>query len=107
MAFMQPEVYETDYLEIDGPMGGEVIPCNVVDFHPTDEQNEGAATDRFEIPAELRDYCENKRAFTIERKHGWVGRLSAPGYMDCTSWSTGETESEVRAELDRMYGDDD
>ena len=40
MAFMQPEVYETDYLEIDGPMGGEVIPCNVVDFHPTDEQNE-------------------------------------------------------------------
>jgi hypothetical protein len=106
MGFMRPVVYETDYLDIDGPMGCEVIPCDVADYRPTKEQSEGAATDRFEIPSEIAMYCENTRAHSIERKHGWVGRYSAPGYMDCTSWTSGESEAEVRAELDRLYGDE-
>lgn len=32
-----------------------------------------------EIAPELADYCENRRAWSIERKHGWIGRYSAPG----------------------------
>lgn len=38
---------------------------------------------------------------------GWYGRLSAPGYLDCTDWS-GPHDDEDSALLDlyAMYGDD-
>jgi G:T-mismatch repair DNA endonuclease (very short patch repair protein) len=66
-----------------------------------------ASGSSFDIPDALRDYCENKIVYTIERKHGWVGRMSAPGYMDCTTWSACETEEAMRAELESMYGEDE
>lgn len=107
MGFMEPEVYETDYLEIDGPAGTEIIPCDVADYHPTEAMRDGSATDRFEIPSELADYCENRRAWSIERKHGWVGRMSAPGYMDATPWGASPTKEGMRAQLAMMYEGDD
>jgi hypothetical protein len=38
---------------------------------------------------------------------GWYGRLSAPGYLDCTDW-TGphSTEDEAAEALFELYGDD-
>lgn len=38
---------------------------------------------------------------------GWYGRLSAPGYLDCTDWSgPHETEDAALLDLFAMYGDD-
>jgi hypothetical protein len=107
MAFMEPQVYETDYLVIDGPYGGEIIPCDVADYDPSQWPKQGDCEDDRSIPPEIRDYCENKWAYTIEREHGWVGRMSAPGYTDATSWISGATEKEVREELANRYGDEE
>ena len=104
MGFMEPEVYATAYLEIDGPMGGEIIPCDVFDL--TDEEI-AAINESHIVPDAMRQYTENREIWTVERKHGFVGRYQAPGYMDCTPWSAGEDEAKLREELDEMYGDED
>lgn len=31
-------------------------------------------------------YVEGSEVYSIEKKKGWFGRLSAPGYMDATEW---------------------
>ncbi len=35
----------------------------------------------------------------------YAGRYSAPGYMDCTSWSYGKNLRALKRELRDMYGD--
>lgn len=122
MAFMQPQIYESDYIEIDGPIGGEIIPCDVVDFQPctcgfataptasAHEHHDSCETKRTyrrDVPSALRDYCENRVMWSIERKHGHVARMSAPGYMDATPWSAHETAEAARKHLDEMYGDNE
>ena len=106
MPFMQPQVYETDYMEVDGPMGTEIVPCDVDNFDVPEIVNfpkQGDSEDNRAIPGPLALYCENTWAWTIERKHGWVGRLSAPGYMDRTDWCAFETEKGVRDYLTATY----
>jgi hypothetical protein len=97
--FMEPEVYETDYILIDTNIGTECIPADVVDYQPSEEDQ-----DSEEIPDELRDYVEGNEMYSIERKHGWVGRMQAPGYLDATDWSWGDTEEEVMDQLREYYG---
>lgn len=106
MGFMKPQYYETDYIEIDGPRGGEIIPCDVVDFKPLASMG-GGVNKRFPIPTTLREYCENREAWSIERKHGWVGRMSAPGYLDCTPWESADSEEEIAKQLADNYGDEE
>lgn len=109
MSFMRPCIYKMHYFEVDGPHGTEIVPGDVDNFDVPEIRNwpKGESEDDRAIPGPLAMYCENDWAYTIERKSGYVGRMSAPGYMDCTSWVAGASEDEVRAELDRMYGDDD
>ena len=35
---------------------------------------------------------------------GWGARLTAPGYLDCTSWCVFETRDEARMHLMELYG---
>jgi hypothetical protein len=37
----------------------------------------------------------------------YAGRYSAPGYMDCTSWSFGKNKRTLERELRDMYGDEE
>jgi hypothetical protein len=117
MSFMQPEVYESDYLYVDGPWGGEVIPCDVVDYTPTEgvwfdhlltrSSEPGWTSDppeQTDIPPELKDYCNNKTAWSIARQHGWVGRMQAPGYLDCTDWESADSEAELVEQLKEYHG---
>lgn len=106
MPFMQPQVYETDYIYIDGPFGGEVIPCDVADCDVSQWPAQNGSENDRSIPPDLRDYCENTWAYEIERKHGWVARMSASGYMDATDWSGHASEKAARKYLTDMYGDD-
>jgi hypothetical protein len=94
MAFMEPETYHGDYYVIDSTHGTTFLP---VDVHP------GARTN-----ADLADYVEG----TIEDADdapivcsGWLARLSASGYMDCTSWTWYDAADEDEAI--RMLCDDE
>lgn len=42
----------------------------------------------------------------IELKKAWGARLSAPGYLDSTTWTLFETEDEAKEYLMQEYGDE-
>jgi hypothetical protein len=44
---------------------------------------------------------------SVELRHAWGARYSAPGYLDCTDWCLGETEEEAVQECKDLYGDDE
>lgn len=109
MPFMKQCIYKMHYYEVDGPNGTDIVPGDVDNFDVPEirdfPKREDCEDDRA-IPGPLAMYCENTWAWTIERKTGFVGRMSAPGYMDCTSWVAGATEDAVKAQLDSLYGDE-
>ena len=76
MAFMEPDTYHGDYYEVESKAGTTFIP---VDVHRNAKTN-----------ADLRNYVEGDLYQPDEEplvKTGWLGRLSAAGYMDATEWS--------------------
>jgi len=89
---MEPQVEYGTWVVVDGPMGTEVIPQDVCGEIPTSQ-------DRCPIPDALRDYCENREAYSIGTRTGWGARYSAPGYLDCTEWTLFDTEEEAKAYL--------
>lgn len=84
MGFMEAQLTDKEWwYEVDGPNGREFIPESV-----TGRVDLSAGFDSgSEVPASLRDYCENRTAYSIGRVFGYGVRSSAPGYMDCTPWS--------------------
>jgi hypothetical protein len=93
MAFMEPKIEYGPYLEIETPDGTWFLPADVA----------GLTTD----PAAVRDYVESMSDpadWTVTIKTGWIGRLTAPGYMDCTDWSAYDSEQEA---IDNLTDDDD
>ena len=91
MPFMQVEVSGPEnWIVVDGPCGTEIVPCDIcgslLDYDQFVEEtgsDEGYVQAAFE---EISDYCENRECYSIEERTGYSGRLSAPGYMDCTEW---------------------
>ena len=102
MAFMEPQIEFGEWYEIDGPNGTEVIPADIVGDVDLDDFGSGN-----DIPDALDSYCENRTAYSIQKREGWGARLSAPGYLDCTDWSVFDSEDEARSYLAEMYGDND
>ena len=95
---MQPQVYWDTYVSIETTAGTEIIPLEVYgflsDIRPFDDLQvylEGLPLDDSEIP---------------EEREGWVARMSAPGYLDCTDWTAHETEAKAHAYLSDMYGNE-
>ena len=61
--------------------GTEIVPeevCGSIDLASDTEDDP--------IADKLLEYCEGNQIESVERKQGWYARLSAPGYLDCTSW---------------------
>jgi hypothetical protein len=98
MAFMQKQIYFSGYFAIDTTHGIQIVPDDVigrtVSTHVEAFANyiEGEPLDDDEM---------------IEHQTGWLGRMSAPGYMDCTEWSAYKTEQEANEHLEEMYGEDE
>jgi hypothetical protein len=92
MAFMEPEIYRGEYYAVDTSIGNEIVPADVV----------GTVNS----VADLAEYVEGEISDSVPPpvKTGWLFRLSAPGYLDCTDWSVADSEEEARAELEEMYG---
>lgn len=99
MSFMQREIYAGDYFRVNTSHGTEFVPADVVGNKP----------DNVHV-SELRDYLSGKpddEDETIEVETGWLARMSAPGYLDCTDWGAYETEQDAEDALTEMFGDDE
>lgn len=99
MSFMKPEVYYGAYYEIEANHGEtHIVPVDVTDV----------ATSLVSCPAgKLTDYIQG----TIDDPYemitpvkGWLARMSAPGYLDCTDWSAHASEEEARSNPRRTDG---
>jgi hypothetical protein len=47
----------------------------------------------------LRPYIEGDTIISIAAIHGYFGRWSAPGFMDCTEWTFGRSLRDIREQL--------
>lgn len=96
MGFMQPEVKEGDAYVVETKYGTVVVPCDI---------HRDAQT-----CAELQVYMEGDPLEPDEApevRHGWLYRLSAPGYMDCTDWGIAPTKKEAEDVLKDLYGSEE
>jgi hypothetical protein len=93
MPFMQKQIYYGSYFEIDTTAGTEIVPQDI----------SGDVAD----VSELRDYLEGTPLYDeFGCGTGWLARMSAPGYLDCTPWGAYRTEDQAHDALDDMYGED-
>lgn len=89
MAFMKPDVQYGSFYDVETTFGREIVPVEVCP---------GAET-----VGDLGDYLEGRPYGVLCEapivSEGWLGRLSAPGYMDCTPWSVYASEEEALEDL--------
>lgn len=50
---------------------------------------------------------ENVNMEDVKEIKGYGGRMSAPGYLDCTDWAVYDSSEAAEADLDEYYGDED
>lgn len=93
MSFMVPDIRETDYYKVDTTHGLEFVPADLVG--------------RDAMRNDLLPYCEGdilSHDDAIEYvPRGYLARLSAPGYLDCTSWTAYESRDEAETALEELY----
>lgn len=119
-SFMKEWIDRGDVVIAETDNGTECIPEDVcgtppfaLDPYPADAEIDISSPD---CPAEwkewcegtLQEYCEGKLTGEVSCKPNvYYGRYSAPGYMDCTSWSWGRNKRQLERELRSMYGSED
>jgi hypothetical protein len=109
MAFMEPQIEQGQWYEIDTDNGITFIPADIVNKADglTIGQSADMADASWETVEELiRPYCQANPQ-SVKLIEGWGARLSAPGYLDCTDWTVFETEQEARDYLRDELGADD
>jgi hypothetical protein len=90
MGFMERFVY--------GPMDGFIVETECgTEYVPGFVESD---------PEKLDQFFNGFKIHSVEKVHGYFGRYSAPGYLDCTDWLFGHTADEVAHDLDDLYGDD-
>ena len=98
MGFMEKQVYFDTYFEVETNIGTEIVPSDVIGR--TCATHVEALLDYLEgDPLDPDELCE--------LHEGWIARMSAPGYMDCTSWTAHKSVEEADEYLEEMYGEDD
>jgi hypothetical protein len=106
--FMQPFIDEQDYAEVETSDGTFFLPESVCGAFGVAFQGLVDAEDRVwaTLVDMLKPYVEAPPRvwLSIERKHGFVCRMSAAGYMDCTDWSAFDTRQEAWDHLVEQYG---
>lgn len=99
MAFMEPEIYHGTAWCVETETG-----CYYV---PTDVEPDGRGEQLAQYAPEGL-LCANPTIICVTRVTGWLGRLSAPGYLDCTDWCMFDSEQDaIDALSDEDDGDDE
>lgn len=102
MSFMKPEIWQEQHYLVETSCGTEIIPvsvCGIID--ESDEE----WTEK-ELEAHFGDYCYGE-IYSAELSSGWLYRLSAPGYLDCTDTGSAESEAEAIREIFDTWGNDE
>lgn len=111
-SFMQPVVEPGGYWEVETSIGTEYVPADLVDL---DFRVNVGDVFRLEDETSFADqvldavapYVEGNAVNEATYREGWLARMSAPGYMDCTMWTGHATEQEARQYLEDTYGEDE
>jgi hypothetical protein len=98
MPFMQPQIYFGGYFLIETTIGTECVPDDVIG------RTVGTHVEAFANYLEGKPLDDDE---CVEHRSGWLARLSAPGYLDCTDWSWHATEQEAENYLMETYDLDD
>jgi len=93
--FMKPKVLFSEYIEYEDREGA-------TNFIPVIIGEKLSMSDLIKHVQSLTHEEDIKQA---ERKIGYIGRLSASGYTDCTEWIAFDTVKELADSLIDMYGD--
>lgn len=107
--FMKPEIYQGKAYVVDGNQGIDIVPEDVVGdlgLKVGEEINDDDPRWE-EIKKAISDFTENSRIDEIGFQEGWIGRYSAPGYLDSTGWNIYDSKEEAERELKDMYGDEE
>jgi hypothetical protein len=98
MSFMKEQIIQDRAWQIETNHGTEIVPFHVCSMFDVEQ---------------LQEYCEgtilgaNRADYQIQKLPlGYVYRLSAPGYLDCTSWGYASTKALATIHLRDLYGDD-
>jgi hypothetical protein len=100
MSFMEAQMTgKMWWLSIDGNRGTDYIPDDLFDVESVRAIIEGPEDEDYadKVLALVRDYTENSEAHSAELVMGYGVRSSAPGYMDCTSWSVYTSKREAQS----------
>jgi hypothetical protein len=108
-AFMEPDIQEGEWVEIDGGQGTEAVPSEYVDMDEVESLKQAVeAEGKADLNGmKIQDYFENRVISSIEVKTGWGARMSAPGYMDSTPWAVFATEADAVEYLKDQGADDE
>lgn len=100
-AFMRPVADHFRAYQVDTSTGIHTIPEDLVGFIHPELLQSSATKGRF---LEYLDVSNSDEIYEIESEEGWYGRLSAPGYLDCTEWDGPyKTEKEAIASVMDLY----
>ena len=94
--FMKPCIVQETYVTVDTTAGMEIVLVAMP---------EGVSLLYAE---DMQDHCEGTvLAPTAQLKveSGWLARLSAPGYTDCTDWTEHPSREAAERYLVNMYGE--
>lgn len=94
MPFMEAQLTEKQaWYEVDTDAGTEYIPADLI-F-------------RANAREDLSTYCEGGHIYSYKRIRGYGVRLSAPGYMDCTSWEVYTSLKDAQRRYNEMKREND
>jgi len=91
---MQPVIEHGDYFAVETTAGTEIVPASLA-YAP-------------KCADDMRDYIEGEPLdidAPVERLTGYLARMTAPGYMDCTDWTAHASESDAQTYLMETYGE--
>lgn len=95
--FMRPAIYkERNVLLVDTLHGTECVPCDLLGLPDPPSSDDAVAM--WNYTDTLYDYLQAGIVDLESVAHsvsGYVCRLSADGYTDCTEWEYCETEADV------------
>lgn len=104
VSFLSPEVYQDRAYSVETSEGTYIVPMSVCgDLRCRGVHEKGSR--RFEeLSASLRDYVGRGIESIEALPSGYVGRLSASGYLDCTEWAYYRTMREAARDLRNLGG---
>ena len=110
--FMKPQIEFGEWLEVDGACGIEAVPADLIGGVSWMTPDVDYDTDCMEEDSDLRNVLDALEDFiesniddvtSVQLVEGYGARLSAPGYMDSTSWTVFKTREDAEEFLREEY----